>query len=132
MISIDRIDHVVLTCRDVAATTEFYARVLGMREVTFGAGRKALAFGRQKLNLQPATPDHTEQDIAARAALPTPGAVDLCLVVAQPIEEVQRHLAQVGVPLVQGPVQRTGALGELLSVYIRDPDGNLIELSNYR
>ena len=132
MISVDRIDHVVLTCRDVAASVEFYVGVLGMKEVTFGAGRKALAFGRQKFNLQPATPDATERDIAAKASTPTPGSIDLCLIVAQPIEQVHAHLERLGVPLVQGPVERTGALGPLLSVYIRDPDGNLIELSNYR
>lgn len=132
MITVDRIDHIVFTCRDIRATIDFYVRTLGMQEVTFGEGRKALAFGRQKINLQPAVPDDTERDIAAKAATPTPGSADLCLIVDQPIEHVLDRLRALGVAVVQGPVGRTGATGPLQSVYIRDPDGNLIELANYR
>jgi len=133
MLTVERIDHVVLTCRDLGATLRFYTEVLGMREVTFGQGRKALAFGRQKLNLQPAgqVPDLTGADVAAIAAHPMPGSADLCFVVAETLEAVMAHLATCGVPVEQGPVTRTGALGPIRSVYVRDPDGNLVELARY-
>ncbi|MEO5787001.1 MAG: VOC family protein [Casimicrobiaceae bacterium] len=131
--TVERIDHVVLTCRDVAATLRFYTEVLGMREVTFGQGRKALAFGRQKLNLHQTgqSPDLHGADVAAVAARPVPGAADLCFVVAETIEAVAAHLAACGVPIEAGPVTRTGALGAIRSIYIRDPDGNLVELARY-
>ena len=127
------VDHVVLTCRDVAATIRFYTEVLGMREVTFGAGRKALAFGRQKINLHAAgqVAQGPAGSVAAVAARPTPGSADLCLIVAEPLGVVVAHLAACGVPVEAGPVTRTGALGPIDSVYLRDPDGNLIELSRY-
>ena len=127
------VDHVVLTCRDVAATIRFYTEVLGMREVTFGAGRKALAFGRQKLNLHAAGQEAQGPagSVAAVAARPTPGSADLCFVVAEAPAAVIAHLAACGVPVEEGPVLRTGALGPIESVYIRDPDGNLIELARY-
>ena len=141
MLTVQRIDHVVLTCRDIAATIRFYTEVLGMREVTFGSGRKALAFGRQKLNLHPvgqapgrgtaATAAATTEPVAALAAQPTPGSVDVCLVVTEPVDVVLAHLAACGIPIDQGPVTRTGALGPIQSVYIRDPDGNLVELARY-
>lgn len=130
MIRVDRFDHLVFTCRDVAASIAFYTRVLGMQEITFGAGRKALGFGRQKINLQPMLPDSTESEIAAKAAIPTPGSADLCLIVATPLSEVVAELSRLAVPVVEGPIRRTGATGPIVSVYIRDPDGNLIELSN--
>lgn len=129
MITIDRIDHLVLTCRDMAATIRFYTEVLGMSEVTFGAGRRALVFGRQKINLHAST--HAIADVAALPAAPTPGSADLCLVVDQPLLDVVAHLERHRVPVHEGPVARTGALGPITSVYLRDPDGNLIELSNY-
>ena len=127
------VDHVVLTCRDVAATIRFYTEVLGMREVTFGAGRKALAFGRQKLNLHAAgqQAQGPAGSVAAVAARPTPGSADLCFVVAEAPAAVVAHLAACGVPVEEGPVLRTGAQGPIESVYIRDPDGNLIELARY-
>jgi catechol 2,3-dioxygenase-like lactoylglutathione lyase family enzyme len=134
MLTLRRIDHLVLTCRNVKATIRFYTEVLGMKEVTFGSGRKALSFGRQKLNLHPVgqAAGGATGSVAAIAAAPTPGAIDLCLVVSEPIDVVVAHLAACGVPIEEGPVMRTGALGPIESVYVRDPDGNLIELARYR
>ncbi len=123
---IDRLDHLVLTVRDMNATIEFYQRALGMTPVTFGEGRKALAFGQSKINLHPA-----DTPIAPHAAHPMPGSADLCLVSTEAIESVRAHFQQCGVPIEQGPVQRTGALGPITSLYIRDPDGNLIEVATY-
>ena len=133
MLTVRRIDYLVLTCRNVKATIRFYTEVLGMKEVTFGNGRKALSFGRQKLNLHPVgqAANGKSGSVAAIAAAPTPGAIDLCLVVSEPLEAVVAHLAACGVPIDEGPVMRTGALGPIESVYIRDPDGNLIELARY-
>src|SRR5512139_246518 len=122
---LDAIDHVVLTVRDIPASVAFYTRVLGMREVVFGGGRRALAFGRCKLNLHQAG-----RKFEPKAAHPAPGAIDLCLLVRTPIAEVVRQLAALGVAIEAGPVERSGAQGPILSVYVRDPDGNLIELSN--
>lgn len=133
MLTIQRIDHLVLTCRDVAATVRFYTEVLGMKEVTFGNGRVALAFGRQKLNLHATgqAADAAVADVVAVAAHPMAGAIDLCLVVGEAPDAVVAHLAACGVPVEEGPVVRTGALGPIRSVYVRDPDGNLIELAQY-
>lgn len=123
---IDRIDHVVLTCRDVARTCAFYSQVLGMQVVTFGGGRKALSFGNQKFNLHQAG-----QEFEPKADRPTPGSADFCLITTTPIAEVVLHLETCGVEILEGPVERTGAVGRLLSVYFRDPDLNLVEVSNY-
>ena len=133
MLTVRRLDHLVLTCRDVAASIRFYTEVLGMREVTFGSGRKALAFGQQKINLHAAgqAAEGAGGNVAAIAARPTPGSADVCLIVAEPLQAVVAHLAACGVPVEEGPVTRTGALGPIESVYIRDPDGNLVELSRY-
>ena len=133
MLTVRRIDHLVLTCRDVAATIRFYTEVLGMKEVTFGAGRKALAFGQQKLNLHAAGQEAQGPagSVAAVAARPTPGSADFCLVVAEASANVMAHLAACGVPVEEGPVVRTGALGPIESIYVRDPDGNLVELARY-
>lgn len=133
MLTIRRVDHLVLTCRDVAATIRFYTEVLGMEEVTFGAGRKALVFGRQKINLHAAgqAAQGGAGSVLATAARPTPGSADLCLVVSETPAAVVAHLAACGVPVEEGPVARTGALGPIQSVYVRDPDGNLIELAHY-
>jgi len=141
MLTVQRIDHLVLTCRNVKATIRFYTEVLGMREVTFGSGRKALSFGRQKLNLHPvgqtagratgSAAASTTEPVAAVAAQPTAGSIDLCLIVTEPVDAVLAHLAACGIPVDEGPVMRTGALGPIESVYIRDPDGNLIELARY-
>lgn len=121
---LETIDHVVLTVRDIPASVAFYSRVLSMREVVFGDGRRALAFGRCKLNLHQAG-----REFEPRAAHPAPGAIDLCLLARTPIAEIVRHLAVHDVAIEEGPVERTGAQGAILSVYVRDPDGNLIELS---
>jgi catechol 2,3-dioxygenase-like lactoylglutathione lyase family enzyme len=122
---IDRIDHLVLTVRDLDASISFYRQVLGMREETFGEGRKALVFGTQKINLHQAG-----QEFEPKAERPTPGSADLCFVVATPLENVIDELNAHAVAIVEGPVQRTGANGPIRSVYVRDPDLNLIELSN--
>src|SRR5512141_1337266 len=133
MLTVERVDHLVLTCRDVAATIRFYTEVLGMREVTFGDGRKALAFGQQKINLHAAgqAAQGVVGSVAAIAARPTPGSADFCLIVEQPLGVVSAHLAACGVPVDEGPVIRTGALGPIESIYVRDPDGNLVELARY-
>jgi len=122
---IDSLDHLVLTVADVEATCTFYERVLGMQVVTFGAGRKALAFGAQKINLH-----QSGREFEPKAQRPTPGSADLCFLTSVPLAQVQAHLATCGVAVSEGPVQRTGAQGPILSVYFRDPDLNLIEVSN--
>ncbi len=122
---IDRLDHLVLTVRDIPATCAFYERVLGMQVVTFGTGRAALHFGRQKINL------HAQgHEFEPKAQTPVPGSADLCFITALPLERVIAHLTNCGVAVEEGPVQRAGAQGPIESVYIRDPDGNLIELAN--
>lgn len=123
---IDRLDHLVLTVRDVEATIAFYSSVLGMEPVTFGANRRALSFGQQKINLHAAS-----SPVSPHAATPVPGSADLCLVTSTAIPDVVAELAAVGVPVELGPVPRTGALGAITSVYFRDPDGNLVEVSSY-
>ncbi|HET7268616.1 MAG TPA: VOC family protein [Oleiagrimonas sp.] len=123
---IDRLDHLVLTVRDIDASVAFYTRVLGMRAITFGDHRRALAFGRQKINLHPA-----DAPLKPHAQHPTRGSADLCLITSTPIANVITELQQAGVVIEQGPVPRTGALGAITSVYFRDPDGNLIEVSRY-
>jgi len=123
---IDRLDHLVLTVRDLPATIAFYTRVLGFHEITFGAGRKALGFGQQKINLQ--TPEQPFEPMAHR---PTAGSADLCFVASTPLEAVVEHLKVCGVAIEEGPVPRTGALGPITSIYLRDPDLNLIEIASY-
>lgn len=125
MIAVDRIDHVVLTAHDLTATCDFYVRVLGMQRVDFGGGRVALAFGRQKINLHQAG-----REFEPKADRPTPGGLDLCFITLTPIAEVVAHLRREAVAILEGPVPRSGAEGPILSVYFRDPDGNLIEVAN--
>jgi len=127
MIKIDRLDHLVLTVWDIEVTCEFYTRVLGMTMETFGQGRKALRFGQQKINLH-----QVGQEFEPKARQPTPGSGDLCFITSAPLEQVIDHLRSRGVEIIEGPVPRTGATGLILSVYFRDPDGNLLEISNYR
>ncbi len=122
---IDRIDHVVLTVRDIEGSCGFYQRVLGMKVLSFEGGRRALAFGNQKFNLHQAG-----KEFDPKADRPTPGSADFCLITATPITEVVAHLKSCDVRILEGPVQRTGATGPILSVYFRDPDLNLIEVSN--
>jgi len=122
---VKKIDHVVLTVADVDRSTEWYRRALGMEPVTFGKGRRALAFGEQKLNLHRAG-----REFEPKAAHPTPGSSDLCFVTAVPLDMVIAHLRGVGVAIEAGPVSKVGAQRSLRSVYVRDPDGNLIEISN--
>ena len=124
--NIARLDHLVLTVADIARTCEFYTRVLGMEVVTFGEGRTALRFGQQKINLHPA--DDIPGLVADR---PTPGSGDLCFITETPLAEVEAHVRAQGVKIVQGPVPKTGATGPMSSIYVRDPDGNLVEISNY-
>lgn len=123
---LERIDHLVLTVADIPRTVDFYQRVLGMRHEVFGEGRSALVFGQQKLNLHQAG-----REFEPKAAHPLPGAIDLCLVTTWPLDRLLAHLAAEGVTVEEGPVRRTGALGPIESVYVRDPDGNLIEIGRY-
>lgn len=123
---IDSIDHIVLTVRDIDASCAFYSKTLGMEVLTFGQGRKALGFGSQKINLH-----QHGAEFEPKAAAPTPGSADLCLITSVPLAAVADHLARCGVAIEEGPVRRTGAAGPILSVYLRDPDRNLIEVSNY-
>ncbi len=126
-VRIDRLDHLVLTVRDIDATCDFYSRVLGMQAQAFGPDKRmALHFGRQKINLHRAG-----AEFEPKAARPTPGSADLCFIAAVPIDAVVGHLRACGVTIEEGPVARTGALGDMTSVYFRDPDGNLIEVSVY-
>jgi catechol 2,3-dioxygenase-like lactoylglutathione lyase family enzyme len=123
--TLSRLDHLVLTVRNVDVTCRFYADVLGMRTVTFGQGRIALEFGRQKINVHPA--GGTSLLVAAQ---PTPGSGDLCFLSDAPLREWMAHLEDRDVPIIEGPSRRTGAEGPIESIYFRDPDGNLIEVSN--
>ena len=122
---IDSLDHLVLTVQDIQTTCEFYSRVLGMQVVTFAEGRKALQFGNQKINLH-----QRGKEIEPKAQHPTPGSADLCFLTSMPLEQVIAHLQSQNVALLLGPVERTGATKSLVSIYFRDPDGNLLEVSN--
>jgi catechol 2,3-dioxygenase-like lactoylglutathione lyase family enzyme len=123
---IDRLDHFALTVTNVEATCEFYSRVLGMQVVTFGNGRKALQFGQQKINLH-----QRGQEIDPKATKPTAGSGDFCLITSLRLDRVLAHLRDCNVVIEDGPVARIGAVGPIQSVYFRDLDGNLIEVSNY-
>jgi catechol 2,3-dioxygenase-like lactoylglutathione lyase family enzyme len=123
--TIEQIDHLVLTVASIDATIDFYTEVLSMDVIKFD-GRKALRFGDQKINLH-----QRGHEFNPKAAHPTPGSADLCFITLDPLEEVIKYLATLRVHVEEGPVERTGAVGELRSVYIRDPDQNLIEISNY-
>jgi catechol 2,3-dioxygenase-like lactoylglutathione lyase family enzyme len=123
---IDRLDHIVLTVADLGKTITFYTEVLGMDLVTFGEGRKALTFGRSKINLHEAG-----SSFSPHAASPAPGSQDFCLIVDGALDDVIEDLKRGGVAIELGPVDRTGATGTIRSVYVRDPDQNLVELSVY-
>jgi len=125
---IDSLDHLVLTVRDIEVTCQFYARVLGMEVVTFAAdNRRALHFGQQKINLHQAG-----REFEPKAETPTTGSGDICFITSMPLAQVVEHLNACAVDILEGPVQRSGATGTLESLYIRDPDGNLVEISNYK
>ena len=126
MIVIDRQDHLVLTVKDIDATCRFYEQALGMTTVSFAGGRKALLYGRQKINLHLAG-----HEVEPKSARPTPGSGDLCFITETPMDAVVEHLRACRVEIEEGPAPRTGATGPIDSVYCRDPDGNLIEVSNY-
>ncbi|XP_078520118.1 glyoxalase domain-containing protein 5-like [Lissotriton helveticus] len=123
---IHRLDHLVLTVKSLEKTINFYSRVLGMDVITFKGNRKALSFGNQKFNLH-----ECGKEFEPKAHQPTPGSIDLCLITQTPLSTVLEHLEACGVAVEEGPVARTGAVGEILSIYFRDPDHNLIEISNY-
>lgn len=125
MIQIDGLDHLVLTVRDLEATCNFYRRVLGMRIETFGTGRFALHYGTQKINLH-----LLGHEFEPKAERPTPGSADLCFLTSTPLADVVDHLQAESVPIIEGPARKDGATGPIYSVYFRDPDGNLIEVSN--
>ncbi|MAH83564.1 MAG: VOC family virulence protein [Rhodospirillaceae bacterium TMED8] len=125
-IIIDRLDHFVITVHDINAACEFYNKVLGMQRIEFADGRTALSFGRQKINLHPA-----KNTYYPKAEKPVPGSGDFCLITKTSLESVITHLKNCGVSIIEGPIGKSGAIGPIKSVYFRDPDGNLIEMSNY-
>ncbi|MBU8919318.1 VOC family protein [Bacillus sp. FJAT-29953] len=124
--NIKGLDHLVLTVKDIEVTCEFYSSVMGMEVQTFGEGRKALKFGNQKLNLH-----QSGKEFEPKAIQPTPGSADLCFIADTPIEQIVESIEKHGITIIEGPIERTGALGSINSVYFRDPDLNLIEVSNY-
>lgn len=121
---IKSVDHIVLTTRDLDRCLDFYTRLLGMRVENYGANRIALRFGDHKFNVHP-----PGFDAGIKARVPTPGSLDLCFLADRPLDEVIAHLKRERVPIEEGPVVRTGARFPIRSVYIRDPDGNLVEIS---
>jgi catechol 2,3-dioxygenase-like lactoylglutathione lyase family enzyme len=125
-VKVRRLDHLVLTVVSMEATVDFYTRALGMRVRAFDAGRLALRFGDQQINLHEAG-----HEFEPKARVARPGTGDLCFVVEGELDAWLTHLEELGVPVVDGPVRRTGALGPMTSVYVRDPDGNLVEISSY-
>lgn len=125
-IEIERLDHLVLTVRDLQTTCTFYERVLGMQPVAFANGRYALQCGQQKINLHLAG-----HEFEPKASLPTAGSADFCLITTQPLAQVIEHLNACNAEIIAGPVPRVGALGSMESVYLRDPDGNLVEVARY-
>lgn len=123
---INRLDHLVLTVADIEATCNFYSYILGMQIETFGDNRKALKFGNQKINLH-----QKGNEVDPKAAYPTPGSADLCFITETPIADVEQQLLGKQISLIARQVERTGATGKIISIYFRDPDQNLIEVSNY-
>jgi catechol 2,3-dioxygenase-like lactoylglutathione lyase family enzyme len=123
---INRIDHLVLTVADIEHTADFYQRVLGMQRIEFAGGRIALRCGAQKINLH-----QLGSEFEPRAQWVKPGRTDLCFIVDTPIIEAIEHIRQQGIDIIDGPVERSGATGSIVSAYLRDPDGNLVEVSNY-
>lgn len=124
---IDHLDHLVLTVASLERTCDFYGRILGFEVVTFLGDRKALRFGQQKINLH-----QVDNMFDPKAKTPTAGSGDLCFIAVTPVDDIFTELNAAGVTIELGPVERTGAVGKIRSVYLRDPDDNLIELSNYQ
>ena len=122
---ISRLDHLVLTVRDVEKTTSFYVSVMGMKKEVFANGRVALRYGDQKINLH-----ETGKEFEPKALKPTPGSADLCFITQAPLNDAMDHVKRCGVEIIEGPVERTGANGPIRSFYFRDPDDNLIEVAN--
>ncbi|NOY59517.1 MAG: VOC family protein [Calditrichaeota bacterium] len=125
-ISIENIDHIVLTVKNIQRTCNFYAEALGMNVIEFGKGRKALYFGKQKINLH-----EYRKEFEPKAVGAAPGTTDICLITETPISILISHLEKTGIDIIDGPVERMGAIGKINSIYFRDPDGNLVEVSNY-
>lgn len=123
---VSAIDHIVLTVKDINASVQFYESVMGMTKESFSGGRLALKFGRQKINLH-----EYGNEFEPKATIPLPGSEDLCFITQTNLEEAMAHVVGMGITIIEGPVKRTGAAGSILSFYFRDPDGNLIEVSNY-
>ena len=123
---IDHIDHIVLTTRDLQGCIRFYAEVLGMKLEKFAEGRLALKFGAQKINLH-----EWGKEFEPRAHVAAPGTLDLCFIASAPLKNVMEKLKGAGIPILEGPVKKTGAMGPMQSVYVRDPDLNLVEISVY-
>jgi len=124
---ISHLDHLVLTVADIATRCQFYQSALNFEVITFAENRKALLFGSQKINLHEAG-----KEFEPKALRPTVGSADLCFVAETPLDEVIAHLQNRNINIIEGPLERTGATGKILSIYLRDPDQNLIEISNYR
>jgi catechol 2,3-dioxygenase-like lactoylglutathione lyase family enzyme len=123
---ISYLDHLVLTVASIETTCQFYQSALNFEVITFGENRKALQFGHQKINLH-----QVGKEFEPKAFHPTAGSADLCFIAETPLEEVIAYLQVQNIDIVEGPIERTGAIGKILSVYLRDPDQNLIEISNY-
>lgn len=123
---ISHLDHLVLTVANIETTCQFYQSALNFEVITFGENRKALQFGSQKINLH-----QVGKEFEPKAFRPTSGSADLCFIAETPLKDVIAHLHALNIEIVEGPIERTGAIGKILSIYLRDPDQNLIEISNY-
>ena len=123
---VSHLDHLVLTVRDIEKTVQFYQVALGMRSISFGENRVALVYGNQKINLH-----QLGNEFEPKAGQVQAGSADLCFILKTPINNAKEHLVNLGIEVIEGPVNRTGAVGSILSLYFRDPDQNLIEVSNY-
>jgi catechol 2,3-dioxygenase-like lactoylglutathione lyase family enzyme len=123
---ISHLDHLVLTVADIDLSCQFYKSALNFKVITFAENRKALQFGNQKINLH-----QVGKEFEPKALCPMTGSADLCFIAETPLDEVIAHLQTQNIDIIEGPIERTGAMGKILSVYLRDPDQNLIEISNY-
>jgi catechol 2,3-dioxygenase-like lactoylglutathione lyase family enzyme len=126
MLKVARLDHLVLTVKSVETTCNFYSRILGMKVSRFGEGRVSISFGQQKINLH-----QLGKEFEPKAHRPTSGSADLCFITETPLDQAQARIESEDVKIIEGHVMRTGAIGQIRSIYFRDPDLNLIEVSNY-